>query len=464
MPTECCVPLCHERGGHAFPKSNQTRYIAWKKAVRRGEKNWSPSKHAVVCKQHFDDDDYMGNTTSGTVRLQKRLKSTAIPHIFPWHDSPSESQMSRRERSFKRKLVLELSEKEMMETLETDLSLPLDPVEEIFDNEQEDNSADDSLLETETPGPVLKDQGSQCTLLRRFSATFFVTDPKGIHYYTGLETYDKFLFVLNTLGPAAYRLNYFHGVDPTLSVPDQFFLTLIKLREHMTNFALSRTFDVSESAVTNIFVTWINFMALQWGQINWWPHHDCIHYFSPSDFKAKFPTTRVILDGTEVPVKKPKDPLLQQATFSTYKNRNTAKVVVGTSPGGLVTYLSDAYGGSTSDRQILERSDLQNMCDPGDSIMVDKGFNIQDLFISSNVSINIPSFFKHKNRMSGASIMKDRKIASKRVHIERIIGLGKTYKILVSPLNSTELSLATEIIKVCFYLCNFRECIVPKNA
>ena len=81
-----------------------------------------------------------------------------------------------------------------------------------------------------------------------------------------------------------------------------------------------------------------------------------------------------------------------------------------------------------------------------------------------NVSINIPSFFTKKNRMSGEIVMKDRKIASKRVHIERIIGLGKTFKILREPMNNTESNLATEIIKVCFYLCNFRAGIVPKDA
>lgn len=92
------------------------------------------------------------------------------------------------------------------------------------------------------------------------------------------------------------------------------------------------------------------------------------------------------VDGTECPVKKPRMPTAQQSTFSTYKNRNTAKVLVGISPGGLCSYLSPAYGGSTSDRQIVGRSYLIDMCDPGI-------------------------------------------ISSKRVHVERAIGLAKTYTI-----------------------------------
>ena len=79
-------------------------------------------------------------------------------------------------------------------------------------------------------------------------------------------------------------------------------------------------------------------------------------YFSPADFRLKFPATRPIVDGTEFPIKKPTQPVAQQATFSTYKNRNTMKVLVGASPGGRFGHLclTSLYGGSTSDRQIVE--------------------------------------------------------------------------------------------------------------
>jgi len=93
------------------------------------------------------------------------------------------------------------------------------------------------------------------------------------------------------------------------------------------------------------------------------------------------------VDGTEIPIQKPSNPMSQRATFSSYKNRNTAKVIVGSTPGGLISYLSPAYGGSASDRQIIESSQLPNMCDPGDSVMADKGFNVQDLFATNDVTV-----------------------------------------------------------------------------
>ncbi|ELU01595.1 hypothetical protein CAPTEDRAFT_206203 [Capitella teleta] len=68
---------------------------------------------------------------------------------------------------------------------------------------------------------------------------------------------------------------------------------------------------------------------------------------------------------------------------------------------------------------------LLRQAEPGDAIMADKGFNVQDLLETSNVVINIPTFSKRKNRMINATVMRDRRISSKRVHVERIIGIAK---------------------------------------
>lgn len=184
----------------------------------------------------------------------------------------------------------------------------------------------------------------------------------------------------------------------------------------------------------------------------------------PSGFKQMYPSTRVIVDGTEFPINAPKNPKFKQAAFSTYKNKTTLKVLVGATPGGLISYISPAYAGSVSDRAIVERSDLTTKCDPGDSVMADRGFTVQDLFVSKRVSINTPAFLKGKTQLPGITLLKDRKLASKRVHIERLIGLTKTYKILKNKLPIHLVSLGSEIFYVCCILCNFRENIVSVDA
>jgi hypothetical protein len=54
-------------------------------------------------------------------------------------------------------------------------------------------------------------------------------------------------------------------------------------------------------------------------------------------------------------------------------------------PRGTLSYISEWHGGSVSDRQIIEKSDLLKkdleQFDKGDSIMADRGIMVQDLFV-----------------------------------------------------------------------------------
>ncbi len=65
MPTQCCVPLCKVQGGHKFPLEPESLRDKWIQAVKRGEKGWKPTKWTVVCRNHFDEDDYPPTTKEG---------------------------------------------------------------------------------------------------------------------------------------------------------------------------------------------------------------------------------------------------------------------------------------------------------------------------------------------------------------------------------------------------------------
>jgi hypothetical protein len=241
----------------------------------------------------------------------------------------------------------------------------------------------------------------------------------------------------------------------------------MKLRQAKDNFELSIMFGIRENLISIVFNTWINFLYYQLGELSIWPNKEVIELHMPKHFGKVFPSTRVILDGTEVPIQKPKSAGPQRETFSTYKNKNTLKVMVGCTPRGTVSYVSDAYGGSTSDRQIMERSPLcteSGIFWKNDSIMADQGIMVQDLFACKDVFVNTPTMLKGKSQLEPEVAHKDRKVASKRIHIERVIGLAKTFKILKKDLNSKHITLGNRIIHVCFYMCNFRRSIVGDNA
>ena len=80
----------------------------------------------------------------------------------------------------------------------------------------------------------------------------------------------------------------------------------------------------------------------------------------------------------------------QNDTYSSYRGMNYFKVLIGVAPNGLLTYSSSLYPGSLSDKEIVQQSGLLNHLVPGDLILADKRFIIQDI-VPSGVSVNIPS-------------------------------------------------------------------------
>ncbi|XP_056010013.1 uncharacterized protein LOC130051679 [Ostrea edulis] len=291
----------------------------------------------------------------------------------------------------------------------------------------------------------------------------FKDNADAVSYYTGFSNYDQFMIFYHCLGPCVNELDY---KCVTLEPRDQLFLTLMKLRRAKEDFELSLFFQVSVSTVSRIVTTWINILYFQLKEMNIWPSQDTVQDFMPSNFAEKFANTRVILDATEIPVEKPSDVNAQSITWSNYKHRNTIKAMIGVTPRGAVSYVSDAYGGSASDRMIIERSDLlkDGMFEKGDSIMADRGIMVQDLFANKDVQVNTPTFLKGKSQLEAHEVVHDRRVASKRIHVERVIGLAKRFKILKNELSHSKIQLGSRIIYICFVLSNFRRSIVDKFA
>ena len=86
-----------------------------------------------------------------------------------------------------------------------------------------------------------------------------------------------------------------------------------------------------------------------------------------------------------------------------------------------ITFISQLYSGSISDREIVERSGFLKLeFDNGDTVMADKGFTIKDLF-PLGVTLNIPPFLGSNSQITAQDVIKTQEIASVRIHLERAI-------------------------------------------
>ena len=58
---------------------------------------------------------------------------------------------------------------------------------------------------------------------------------------------------------------------------------------------------------------------------------------------------------------------------------NTFKALVGVAPNAVITFVSELYPGSISDKEILQRSGFLNQLSTGDLILAGKGFLIESI-------------------------------------------------------------------------------------
>jgi DDE superfamily endonuclease/Helix-turn-helix of DDE superfamily endonuclease len=146
---------------------------------------------------------------------------------------------------------------------------------------------------------------------------------------------------------------------------------------------------------------------------------------SMEEFVARFPEVKeVILDGTERPIQRPKDPDKQKAHYSGKKKRHTRKHITGSTRQKRVILLTKARPGKVHDkRQLAEEGVVENIPDEV-PIEGDLGFQgLQNEF----ENIHLPHKKPKGKELTEQQKQENREFSAQRVKCEHAHGGIKRY-------------------------------------
>ena len=221
-------------------------------------------------------------------------------------------------------------------------------------------------------------------------STVLEGNDKLTRFYTGMLSYESFIAFASYLEPKALHLQAWQGSETSdnressrerkssccfssLSISNRLFTVLIRLRRGLESFDVctrlnykSITQSISEATYSRMFTTWIVYLCKKLRLLLPIPSKQQVLQWLPSCFNnfsnIRFSNTCIIVDCYEIECQRPSGLMNSSVTYSQYKSHNTWKILIGCTSAGLMSFVSEAWGGRISET--------------GDMIMADKGFDI----------------------------------------------------------------------------------------
>lgn len=376
--------------------------------------------------------------------------------------SPLKRQLERHARCKSREIVNSIS------FLESNAS--------IEENEEHSNiTAGNEMTEPNAPseqdlGKEIQSRLEEISMLKRelqlgsLDEIGFENNDSKVLFYTGLANYKVLKIIQKIVEP-------YLGTDSNLSPFQQMLLTLMHMRLNLKFTDLGYRFRVSRQTATRCYLKCLSVMYQRMKTLIRMPKKAALQNTMPQCFFESFGTkVCYIVDCFEIFIEKPAKLVTAASCWSQYKHHYTIKYLIGIVPQGSVAYISKAWGGRTSDKHITENSGFLDLLQPGDVVMADRGFLIQDSLNHLFCQVILPDFTKGKKQLSPHEVENTRKIANVRIHVERVIGaLRQKFEILhgtipiATVVNKIDGVPETDmIVTVCCALINLSKSVVPQ--
>jgi hypothetical protein len=254
-----------------------------------------------------------------------------------------------------------------------------------------------------------------------------------------------------------------------LPFDEEFFLVLVKLRLDLMFRDLASRFSISLGSAYGIFQKWLDVMFVQLRFLITWPSREVVRQNMPLLFKELYPNCVVIIDCSEIFIETPAKFEARSKTYSNYKKHNTIKFLIGITPCGSISFLSQCWGGRVSDKNLTQECGFLNKLQQGDVVLADRGFTIEEDVALCGAKLEIPAFTRGKKQLSQSDVEKSKQLSAVRIHVERIIGtLKNRYTIMKGPLSTkllkhhgdVKFANIDKVLVVCSALTNLGKCVV----
>ncbi|KAL4007773.1 hypothetical protein ACER0C_001625 [Sarotherodon galilaeus] len=406
-----------------------------------------------------------------TLDGRRRLIKGAVPTLFEWNgykvEPPWRSVWERTER--RPELVPADDQEEHSLTRDHDYcSVPEPSALDISASAAEDLSKDVETLRKEI---------QELRVQREFGLQRFAGSDTDIRFYTRFPSYDHLMAFWFLIEPCIYKMIRVSRAKSAASrneevlTPartstrqllqpiDEFFLFLVFLSVGLKERDLAHRFNIHQSTVSRIIATWTNFLATALGSQCIWLTHEEVQAYLPEEFKD-FSDTQMILDCTELRCQTPSSPLLQSEMYSSYKSHCTMKALVGIAPHGPVTFISNLYAGSVSDKELFKQSGIAEKLTEDMAVMVDKGFLITDC---CKCKVYCPPFLSKQKQMPAYQVKETQAITRLRVHVERVIRRIKQNKLFDSIITMSHVYNINQLFAVACMLSNYQNTALVKK-
>ena len=197
-------------------------------------------------------------------------------------------------------------------------------------------------------------------------------------------------------------------------------------------------------------------MALVLRPMIYIPDQGLINITSPQRFSG-VKNINSIIDCSELFIETPQDHNAQAITWSTYKHHNTLKFLFAVAPNSSIAYISKAYTGRISDKDITLDTEYLDMLPLYTVLMCDKGFHIEKECRARRITPYIRPGKSGMSQMGSVEVEKTSRIAKLRILVEQVICKLKSFRILAGELPITVIPQIDDILIVCAAFTNMKE-------